>query len=371
MDLNDLAKLNGTESSKNFRIIAGPCSVETFEQLDETVASLVKGGIRVIRGGVWKPRTRPNQFEGLGKKALPWIKEIKDKYAVKFAVEVANANHVEEALSHDIDILWLGARTTVNPFMVQEIADSLSGVSIPVMVKNPVNPDLALWIGALERIQMAGIKDVTAIHRGFSNFNDHTYRNSPMWQIPIALKTEFPELPIITDPSHICGRRDLIADISQMALDLNFDGLMIESHYRPNEAWSDAAQQLTPVDLMSLLNHLVKRKGQINDVTLSSQLEFIREQIDEADRHLLEILGKRMLLVEKAGVYKKINNVAIFQLERWKKIFESRPEWGKDLNINEAFVSELFQLIHTESIKKQEEVMSKPLIQDFKNGDAK
>lgn len=342
-------------------IIAGPCSVETPEQLDSTVQGLVENGIKVVRGGVWKPRTRPNSFEGVGHIALPWIKEAKEKYQVKFAIEVASPYHVEKALEFGIDLFWVGARTTVNPFAVQEIADSLKGVDIPVLVKNPVNPDLALWVGALERIHQAGIKKLGAIHRGFSNFNDQVYRNSPTWQIPLELKTRLPQIPLINDPSHICGRRDLLASVAQMAMDLNFDGLIIESHVNPDKAWSDAAQQITPDVLGKLIQGLHIRKVTIENPVFQSQLELIREQIDQVDRELLEVMSRRVRLVEKAGEYKKLNNVAIFQMERWKKVFESRPEWGKSLQLDVDFVKELFQLIHTESIKKQEEIMEKEL----------
>jgi chorismate mutase len=339
--------------------IAGPCSVETPGQLDLTVAALVHEGVKVIRGGVWKPRTRPNSFEGVGSKALPWIKEVKDKYKVKFAIEVASPVHVEAALKFGIDIFWIGARSTVNPFTVQEIANSLKGVDIPVLIKNPVNADIALWIGALERFHHAGIKKLGAIHRGFSNFNDKTYRNSPTWQIPLELKTYFPEIPLLNDPSHICGRRDLIPQIAQMALDLNFDGLMIESHIDPENAWSDSAQQLLTSDLGQLLRSLKTRKVYVDNPILQSQLDLIREQIDDVDRELLEILSRRMSLVEKAGEYKKLNNVAVFQMERWKKVFETRPEWAQALRLHPDFAKDLFQLIHTESIKKQTEVMER------------
>jgi chorismate mutase len=340
-------------------IIAGPCSVETPEQLDRTVAGLVAAGIKIIRGGVWKPRTRPGSFEGVGDIALPWIGEVKRKHEVKFAIEVASSRHVEQALEHDMDILWIGARSTVNPFTVQEIADSLKGVDIPILVKNPVNADLGLWIGALERINKAGIHRLAAIHRGFSNFNEKIYRNSPMWQIPIELKTRFPELPIINDPSHISGKRHLIPEIAQMALDLNFDGLMIESHVDPDAAWSDAEQQLRPEDLSILLRNLHTRSRFSLNPKFASQLELLREEVDEVDRQLLETLSRRMHLVAQAGEYKKENNVAIFQLERWKQIFESRPEWAKALKLDPEFVREIFQLIHAQSIDVQERILGK------------
>jgi chorismate mutase len=337
--------------------IAGPCSVETPEQLDSTVGELAKLGFKIIRGGVWKPRTRPNSFEGLGSIALPWIQDLQLKYNVQFAIEVASPYHVEQALEHGIGIFWIGARSTVNPFTVQEIANSLRGLDVPVFVKNPVNPDLALWIGALERINQAGIKRLGAIHRGFSNFNDKVYRNSPTWQIPLELKTRYPDIPLINDPSHISGRRDLILPVSQMALDLNFDGFIIESHIDPDKAWSDSAQQLKPTALNDLIRQLQTRIPAVDNPLLESQLEIIRGHIDEVDRELLEVLSRRMKLVEKAGEYKRLNNVAIFQMERWKKVFETRPEWAKALQINPEFVKELFNIIHTESIKKQEEIM--------------
>jgi len=340
-------------------MIAGPCSVETPEQLDRTVGELVNQGITTIRGGVWKPRTRPNSFEGVGTIALPWIQDVKEKYKVKFAIEVASPYHVEEALESGIDFLWIGARSTANPFTVQDIADSLKGVDIPILIKNPINPDLALWIGAIERISQAGITRIGAIHRGFSNFNDTKYRNTPTWQIPIELKSLFPDLPLLCDPSHICGNRHLIHHISQKALDLSFDGLIIESHINPDKAWSDAAQQLTPHDLGKLLQSLKTRKVALEDPLLLSQLEEIREQIDEADREILEMLSRRMSLVEKVGEYKKLNNVAILQMERWNKVFKTRPEWAKALNLNEEFAKDLFKLIHTESIKKQTDIMEK------------
>lgn len=341
--------------------IAGPCSVETPDQLEATIKDLAERGFKMIRGGVWKPRTRPNSFEGVGEIALSWIKEVKEKYKVRFAIEVASPYHVEKALEYGIDLLWVGARTTVNPFAVQEIADSLKGVDIPVLVKNPVNPDLALWIGALERINQAGVQKLGGIHRGFSNFNDQVYRNSPTWQIPLELKTRYPNLPILNDPSHICGRRDLLASVAQMAMDLNFDGLIIESHNDPDQAWSDAAQQITPIILEKLIQGLQIRKVSTENPIFQSQLELIREQIDQVDIELLEILSRRMKLVEKAGEYKKLNNVAIFQMERWKKVFETRPEWGRSLHLNQEFVKELYKMVHAESIRKQEEIMEKPL----------
>ena len=336
-------------------LIAGPCSVETPEQLDSTVSQLAANGISLIRAGVWKPRTRPNGFEGLGSLALPWLQEAKKKYGVKVAVEVATAYHVEEALKAEIDVLWIGARSTVNPFTVTEIAESLQGVDIPVLVKNPINPDLGLWLGAIERLEQVGLSRIGAIHRGFSNFRDTVHRNSPMWELPIEFRTLRPELVLINDPSHISGKRALVKGIAQHALDLNFDGLMIESHVNPDAAWTDAAQQLSPADLNQLMRELVSRNGEFKPQNGQNPLDEIRQQIDEVDRALLEVLSRRMHLVEKIGAYKKENNVAAFQLERWQEILGSRPNWAKAFQLNPDVVAELFRVIHQESIRKQTE----------------
>jgi chorismate mutase len=336
-------------------LIAGPCSVETPEQLDSTVGQLAANGVTLIRAGIWKPRTRPNGFEGLGSLALPWLHEVKKKYTVKIATEVANAYHVEEALKAGIDVLWIGARSTVNPFTVTEIADSLRGIDIPVLVKNPINPDLGLWLGAIERLEQAGLPRIGAIHRGFSNFRDTLHRNSPMWELPIEFRTLRPELVLINDPSHIAGKRALVKGIAQHALDLNFDGLMIESHSNPDAAWTDAAQQLSPANLNQLFNELITRNGTFSSVDGSNPLEELRKQIDEVDRGLLEVLSRRMHLVEKIGAYKKVNNVSAFQLERWLEILNSRPSWAKTFQLNPEVVKELFRIIHQESIRKQTE----------------
>lgn len=340
-------------------LIAGPCSVETPEQLYNSVEALYKMGIRTIRGGIWKPRTRPGSFEGLGEVALPWIGQIKEVFDVEFATEVASALHVEQALKAGVDILWIGARSTANPFTVQEIAKSLQGVQVPVLIKNPVNPDLSLWIGAVERIQGAGIEQVAGIHRGFSNYRDTIHRNSPLWQIPIEFRSHFPELPLICDPSHISGKRELIYGISQKALDLNFDGLMIESHPQPDVAWSDAAQQLNPADLEQLLDKLQSRKLNFEGEKMRETLEEIRVEIDHADQELLEAIQRRMALVEQIGRYKKQNNVAVLDMERWKKILESRPNWAKQLGLNAEMIEEMFVLIHQESIRKQTDMLDK------------
>lgn len=336
-------------------LIAGPCSVETPEQLDSTVSQLATNGISLIRAGVWKPRTRPNGFEGLGSLALPWLQEAKKKYRVKVAVEVATAYHVEEALQAGMDVLWIGARSTVNPFTVTEIAESLRGTDIPVLVKNPINPDLGLWLGAIERLEQVGLPRIGAIHRGFSNFRDTLHRNSPMWELPIEFRTLRPELVLINDPSHISGKRSLVKSIAQHALDLNFDGLMIESHINPDAAWTDAAQQLSPAELIVLMGELVIRKESFNAKDGQNPLDEIRKQIDEIDRGLLEVLSRRMHLVEKIGAYKKENNVAAFQLERWQEILHSRTNWAKAIQLNPDVVAELFRVIHQESIRKQTE----------------
>ncbi len=341
-------------------IISGPCSAESEEQLLETCRQLSNLKVDVFRAGVWKPRTRPNSFEGYGEKALPWIKTVKEELKVPFAIEVANPHHIELALKYDIDILWLGARTTVNPFNVQEVADALKGVDVPVMIKNPINPDLNLWIGAIERIYNAGIRKLAVIHRGFSSFQSPKYRNVPMWQIPIELKTHLPEMPLICDPSHIAGKRDLLLEVSQKALDLNYDGLMLESHINPDEAMSDPKQQVTPQGLREILSELKIRivRGESQDEEFINHLDELRSQIDNTDRELIEILKNRMALVEKACEYKRGNNVTIFQVERWNEIFRTRSQWAKKMNLNEDFITEVYKLIHVESIRRETEMIT-------------
>jgi chorismate mutase len=341
------------EGYKKPMIISGPCSIESKEQFFATVEGLKAAGINYIRGGIWKPRTRPGTFDGIGNRGLEWIKEAKDKYQVEIATEVATPQHVELALNAGIGLIWIGARTTVSPFIVQEIAESLKGVDIPVFIKNPINPDLSLWKGAIERFYKADITKLGAIHRGFDSFQKTKYRNVPLWQIPIELKSEFPELPLICDPSHIAGKRNMIQEISQKALDLNYDGLMIESHINPAEALSDAEQQLTPDALKKLLKQLEFRDATISDRAYTDHLGIIREQIDQADREILEAIATRMNLVEKIGEFKKENNVAIFQISRWKEIFKTRPKWAKALNLDADFIKELYRFIHQQSVKKQ------------------
>lgn len=340
-------------------VIAGPCSAETEEQVIETARQLkALGAVHAIRAGVWKPRTRPGSFEGMGEAALTWIQRAKAETGLPFAVEVATPEHVELALKYGVDILWIGARTTVNPFNVQELADSLRGVDVPVLIKNPVNPDLALWIGAFERIAGAGITKLGAIHRGFSTGEASKYRNIPMWQIAIELKSTFPQLPIIGDPSHMAGKRAYLYELAQTALDLNYDGLIVESHIDPDNAWSDAAQQLTPMAFGEMLDHLHIRQVRSENIEFQSVLEQVRTKIDSVDRQLVEMLAARMALVEKLAEYKRDNNVTLFQPDRWKEILKSRTELATKLNLYPELVEEIYKIIHMESIRKQTEVMN-------------
>ncbi len=338
-------------------IMAGPCSAESEEQVMETAGKLKEYGIHIFRAGIWKPRTRPNAFEGIGKEGLPWLKRVKEELGMYVAIEVANVKHVYEALKHGIDIIWLGARTTANPFAVQEIADSLQGVDIPVMVKNPINPDVELWIGAIERINNAGINKLAAIHRGFSSYNKTLYRNNPEWEIPIELKRQIPDLPVITDPSHICGSRDLLFEVSQKAMDLEFSGLMIESHYNPDTALSDPQQQLTPDQLNKLISRLVLRKPNVQDQLLST-LEELRHQIDNYDDKLMEILELRMNIAKQIGEYKKQNNITILQTGRWDEVLRSRIEEARRKGLSEDFIIKVFRAIHEESINNQTRIMN-------------
>lgn len=338
--------------------IAGPCSAESEEQIMQTAEALAKLPVHLFRAGIWKPRSRPNSFEGVGYKGLEWLSRVKQELGLKVTTEVATARHVEEALKYGIDVLWIGARTTVNPFAVQEIADALRGVQVPVMVKNPVNPDLALWIGAIERIYNAGVTDLAVIHRGFSSYQKSKYRNAPVWQIPIELKAQFQSLPIIVDPSHIAGNRELIFQVSQKALDLGYDGVMIETHPNPDKALSDAEQQVTPARLAEIFEKLQVRKTNYDDAELVNRAEELRLQIDAADHDIIAALAKRMALVEQIGEYKKQNNVQVLQLERWKEIFRSRAEWAEEAGISQDFVAELYKLIHVESIRKQTQILN-------------
>ncbi len=341
-------------------LIAGPCSAETEAQTLATAQGVAAlGNIDLFRAGVWKPRTRPGSFEGMGATALPWLQRVKAEFGLPTCVEVATPRHVEEALKFGVDVLWIGARTTVNPFAVQELADALAGTGVPVMVKNPVNPDVALWAGALERLARAGINDLAAIHRGFSTFAPSKYRNAPTWMLPIELKTRFPHIPLICDPSHIGGRRDLLLPIAQKALDLDYDGLMIETHPDPDHALSDAEQQVTPQRLGELLAELKYRRRSTDNADYNSKADELRQKMDVADREIIEALARRMGLVEELAEYKKANDVKILQLDRWQEIFTSRPEWAARAGVNQKFVAELYKLIHIESIRKQTEVLNK------------
>jgi chorismate mutase len=341
------------------RLIAGPCSAETEEQVLATARLLVASGkVAVLRAGIWKPRTRPGEFEGIGSIGLEWLKKAKAETGLPTAVEVANAKHVEEALAAGVDMLWVGARSTVNPFTVQEIADALKGVDVPVLVKNPVNPDLSLWIGALERINQAGITKLAAIHRGFSSFEKSAFRNEPMWELAIQLKTICPELPIINDPSHICGKRELIPYIAQKALDLDMQGLMIESHIDPLVAWTDANQQLNPADLAELMDRLTLRKAELKDADFVDKLAELRNQIDQIDDQIIQKISERMGIVEKIGHYKRDSGVTILQVGRWDEILQKRSDFAKALKLDLPFVGKLLELIHSESIRKQTEIMN-------------
>jgi len=341
-------------------IISGPCSAETEEQVLKTAHELVKKcpQVNVFRAGIWKPRTRPNNFEGIGISALNWLKRVKEETGLLTAVEVANANHVYEALKHGIDILWIGARTTVNPFSVQEIANALNGVDVPVFVKNPLNPDLQLWMGAIERVHNAGIRRLGAIHRGFTAFQKGPFRNIPQWGIPIELKRNFPGLPLLCDPSHIAGKRELLREISQKALDLAMDGLMIEVHIDPEKAWSDAAQQITPEGLNKLLLDLQLRKPEGDEETSQDLLGVYREEIDRIDQELLQSIARRSDIVRRIGEYKKNHKMTILQVSRWDKLLADRIERGNKLGLEDDEVRVFFQHIHHQSIRLQARIMN-------------
>lgn len=340
-------------------VIAGPCSAETEDQVLDIARQLKDSEVKIYRAGIWKPRTRPGGFEGVGAIGLKWLQKAKAETGLLMAVEVANANHVKLALEHDIDVLWIGARTTVNPFAVQEIADALKDTDKIVLIKNPVNPDLALWLGGVERLYNAGIKKLGVIHRGFSTYEKTKYRNIPEWQLAIELHDRFPNLPIICDPSHITGRRDMIQQVSQQALDLNYDGLMIETHNNPDAAWSDAAQQVTPQKLNEILSELVVRNKSADSDAFNNQLHKLRLRIDEYDTKLIEILGKRMRIADEIGALKKEKNVAILQNRRWKEILEKMKIEGNDQALSEEFILQLFRAIHQESINHQQNVINK------------
>ena len=340
-------------------VIAGPCSAESEEQVLKIAHQLKNTDATVLRAGIWKPRTRPGNFEGVGEIGLKWLKRAKDETGLLTATEVANPRHVELALKNDIDLLWIGARSTVSPFIVQEIAEALKGTDKIVLVKNPVNPDLALWLGAVERLHASNIDKLGVIHRGFSTYEKTRYRNNPEWQIPIDLQNQFPDLPLILDPSHIAGRRAIIFDLCQTALDLNFDGLMIETHHDPDNAWSDAKQQITPKTLDQLTIDLKIRKEEGDAVEYLNNLSNLRTQIDVVDHKLTEILGKRMKIADEIGGLKKKNNVAILQNKRWNEILGKMILEGKEFDLSEEFVLKIYKAIHQESINHQKRLYDK------------
>lgn len=348
-----------SHTQDNFTWIAGPCSAESEEQILNTASALsTKLPLSYFRAGLWKPRTSPNSFAGMGAVALPWMKKAKEQIGVKIITEVATAQHVELCLENNFDALWIGARTTTNPFSVQEIAEALRGVNIPIFIKNPINPDISLWIGAFERFQKIGLSNLSAIHRGFSVANKLPYRNKPLWEIPIEFKTQFPHIPLICDPSHICGNRTLLRDVSQRALDLGMDGIMIESHPNPDAALSDARQQITPEQVFNMIELLHFRSTSLNSTTLD-KIRDMRDRVDALDADIIDLLGKRMAIAREMGALKKEDGITIFQLDRWKEILESREAWGQSALLTETFLTAYLEAIHKESIRAQNGVMNK------------
>lgn len=341
-------------------VIAGPCSAETEMQVMQIAEELRESDVSIYRAGIWKPRTRPGGFEGVGEIGLKWLQKAKQETGLRMATEVASAHHVKLALDHDIDVLWIGARTTVNPFAVQEIADALRDTDRIVLIKNPVNPDLALWLGGVERLQQAGIRKLGVVHRGFSTYQKVKYRNSPEWQIPIELQNRFPDLPLIGDPSHITGRRSMIAEVSQQMLNLNYDGLMIETHIDPDNAWSDAAQQVTPTALKEILANLRVKQVSTDDDQFNQTMALLRERIDRADSELLQILGHRMKIAEEIGGLKKSRNVAVLQNKRWMEVLERMTTDGALHGLGSDFILTIFRAIHDESIAHQEKIINSP-----------
>ncbi len=356
----DILPLSGWIDTQGFPlVISGPCSAETEEQVLATARKLAEvSQVKIFRAGIWKPRTRPGGFEGVGEKGLVWLNNVKKETGLLTSVEVANPLHIDQALKHKVDILWIGARTVVNPFSIHELASALKGVDIPVMIKNPVNPDIDLWIGALERFNKAGISKLIAIHRGFYFFEKNPYRNAPMWEIPIELKRIFPELPVICDPSHICGRRDTLKEVAQKALDLEMNGLMLESHINPDIALTDGNQQVTPGNLKKLLSSLVIRKREGN-VEFETKLEELRTEIDKLDAELLNIIARRMYVIDEIGKYKSNNNITILQLERWNKVVINRLRTGIKSGLNKKFLQQLLEVVHEESIRRQTEIFNR------------
>ncbi|RED50275.1 bifunctional 3-deoxy-7-phosphoheptulonate synthase/chorismate mutase type II [Seonamhaeicola aphaedonensis] len=339
-------------------VIAGPCSAETEEQVLKIAHELKDTDVNYFRAGIWKPRTRPGMFEGVGALGLKWLQKVKAETGMKVCTEVANAAHVKLALEHDIDMLWIGARSTVSPFIMQEIADALEGTEKPVLIKNPVNPDLALWLGGIERIYSSGVKNIGAIHRGFSTYEKTKFRNNPEWQMAIEFQNKFPDIPLINDPSHITGKRDMVFDISQIALDLNFDGLMIETHHDPENAWSDASQQVTPNMLIQMMRDLKVKKEADPEAEYNSKLDNLRAQIDVIDNQIIDMLGKRMQASDGIGKLKKEKNVAVLQSKRWNEILGRMVLEGQDHGLSEEFVLKMFKAIHQESINHQEKIIN-------------
>jgi len=340
-------------------IISGPCSAETEEQVVETVQRIAATGkVDMIRAGIWKPRTRPGSFEGIGVKGLPWLLRAKKLTGLPTMVEVATGKQVEDAISFEVDVLWIGARTTVNPFSVQELADALRGTDVPVLIKNPINPDLELWTGAVERVAKSGVKQIGLIHRGFSSYGNTEYRNAPMWHLAIEMKRRYPDLLFINDPSHICGRRDILHEVAQKAIDLDYDGLMIESHIDPDHAWSDAKQQVTPEKLAELLDSIIWRREDVNSEEYHAALEKLRQQINHLDDELMQILSQRMKISEKIGAYKKNNNITILQTNRWNEILQRAVQKGENLGLSKEFITKYFDAMHMESINHQNKIMN-------------
>ena len=340
-------------------IISGPCSAETEEQVIETAERLAKTGkVDMLRAGIWKPRTKPGMFEGIGAKGLPWLQKAKKLTGLPTTVEVATGKQVEDALTFDVDVLWIGARTTVNPFSVQEVADALRGVDVPVLIKNPINPDLELWQGAVERVARAGIKQIGLIHRGFSSYGNTEFRNAPMWHLAIEMKRRMPGMPIINDPSHICGRRDILQATAQKAIDLDFDGLMIESHIDPDNAWSDAKQQITPERLAEMLSAIIWRKEDVSSESYHAALDKLREQINHIDDELMQLISQRMSIAEKIGEYKRNNNVTILQSTRWNEVLDKALMKAGKVGLSEEFITRYMDAIHMESINRQNKIMN-------------
>jgi chorismate mutase len=345
--------------SKRPLIISGPCSAETEEQVVETIQRIAATGkVDMVRAGIWKPRTRPGSFEGIGVKGLPWLLRAKKLTGLPTMVEVATGKQVDDAINFEVDVLWIGARTTVNPFSVQEVADALRGTDVPVLIKNPINPDLELWTGAVERVAKAGVKQIGLIHRGFSSYGNTEYRNAPMWHLAIEMKRRYPDLLFINDPSHICGRRDILHDVAQKAIDLDYDGLMIEAHIDPDNAWSDAKQQITPEKLAELLDSIIWRREDVNSEEYHAALEKLRQQINHLDDELMQILSQRMKIAEQIGEYKKNNNITILQTNRWNEILQRAFQKGETLGLSKEFITKYFDAMHMESINHQNKIMN-------------